>query len=152
MEQIPNSKKRSLLLVDQYVLPEVFGKVIQAKRLYATRQARNLSEAAEKAGISRSAFYRYKDHVFLYSPADAGRLLTLSMVLEDQKGMLRNLLECLSGLDLNIMTINQTIPADGVAGVTVTVQQPGGERSPSELMSILSGQPGVVAIRQITGG
>ena len=146
------TKEQTYLLVDQAVLPEVFPRVILAKKLYATREAKSLSEAAEMAGISRSALYRYKDHVFLYSPSDAGRLLTLNLVIEDRKGMLRNLLECLAGLDLNVMTIHQTIPADGVAAVTVTVCQPGGGLSPSQLVALLAEQPGVTSIRQVSGG
>ncbi len=141
----------ALYLVHAKALPPVFFKVVYAKRLYATGQAKTLSQAAQMAGISRSALYRYKDLVSLYQPAQGHRLVSLSIVLEDQPGVLGRLLEAFGRHGLNVLTINQTIPADGVAGVTVALQTVDPAQSPGEIMRQIGNLDGVIRIRQITG-
>ena len=81
-----------LLLVDAAILPEVFGKVLQAKEYLQSGQAETAAEAARLAGISRSAFYKYKDAVFTYEPERTGHILTVHFVLKDNPGVLSSLL------------------------------------------------------------
>ena len=122
--QQPSHREGSrLLLVDSSVLPEVFLRVVEAKRMLAVGQVRSLSEAAKAAGISRSALYKYKDCVFVHNEALDDKVITLSARLEDRPGVLSGLLNSLSEQQGNILTVNQNIP-DGVAAVSVSARLP----------------------------
>ena len=121
--QQPSHREGSrLLLVDSSVLPEVFLRVVEAKRMLAVGQVRSLSEAAKAAGISRSALY--KDCVFVHNEALDDKVITLSARLEDRPGVLSGLLNSLSEQQGNIRTVNQNIPVDGVAAVSVSARLP----------------------------
>ena len=123
--QHPTQRESSrLLLVDSSVLPEVFLRVVEAKRMLAVGQVRSLSEAAKAAGISRSALYKYKDCVFVHTEALDDQVITLSARLEDRPGVLSGLLNSLSEQQGNILTVNQNIPVDGVAAVSVSARLP----------------------------
>ena len=123
--QQPSHREGSrLLLVDSSVLPEVFLRVVEAKRMLAVGQVRSLSEAAKAAGISRSALYKYKDCVFVHNEALDDKVITLSARLEDRPGVLSGLLNSLSEQQGNILTVNQNIPVDGVAAVSVSARLP----------------------------
>ena len=120
--QQPSHREGSrLLLVDSSVLPEVFLRVVVAKRMLAVGQVRSLSEAAMAAGISRSAQYKYKDCVFVHNEALDDKVITLTARLEDRPGVLSGLLNSLSEQQGNILTVNQNIPVDGVAAVSLPV-------------------------------
>ena len=107
--QRPARKEGSqLLLVDSSVLPEVFLRVVEAKRMLAVGQVRSLSEAAKAAGISRSALYKYKDCVFVHNEALDDQVITLSARLEDRPGVLSGLLNTLSEQQGNILTVNHS--------------------------------------------
>ena len=110
-----------LLLIDASVLPEVFEKVLSAKQLLASGEARSASEAARMAGISRSAFYKYKDTVFPYD-ADGGHILTMHFVLSDRPGVLSSVLTAFADVGANVLTVNQNIPADGTATVSISAR------------------------------
>ena len=101
--------------------PDVFKNVITVKELIAKNGVKNLSEACKKVGISRSAFYKYKDHVFKHSEKDSS-LLTIFMILSDDEGVLTRVLGVFSKARANILTINQNLPQDGAAQVTVTIR------------------------------
>lgn len=113
-------KKTNYLLVDAEVLPEVFLRVIKAKRLFASGEARTVNDAAKAAGVSRSAFYKYKDAVFLFN--EMRGIITLFFEVIDSRGVLSGILSLLAGLGANVLTINQNIPMNGVAGITITLQ------------------------------
>ena len=122
LQQPAHREGSRLLLVDSSVLPEVFLRVVEAKRLLAIGQVRSLSEAAKAAGISRSALY--KDCVFVHNEALDDKVITLSARLEDRPGVLSGLLNSLSEQQGNILTVNQNIPVDGVAAVSVSARLP----------------------------
>lgn len=109
-----------LLLVDAQALPDIYEKVLEAKRLLAAGRASSAAEAARMTGISRSAFYKYKDAVFPYSGTESGRLLTVHCILEDRPGVLSNLLAAFAAADANILTVNQSIPVDALASVSIS--------------------------------
>ena len=111
-----------LLLVDASVLPDVFEKVLQAKRLLASGEASSASEAARMAGISRSAFYKYKNTVFPYDAYGEGHILTVHFVLTDRPGVLSSVLAAFAQAGANVLTVNQNIPADGAASVSVSAR------------------------------
>lgn len=111
-----------LLLIDASVLPDVFERVVEAKRLLAVGQARNLSDAAKLAGISRSALYKYKDYVFMHNEDIDERVVTMNCTLVDRPGILSAVLNELSVAEANILTVNQNIPVDGVAPVSISAR------------------------------
>ena len=130
---------RRFLLVDADVLPEVFLKVLQAKELLA-------STAARQAGISRSAFYKYKDTVF---DAEAGReSITVVATLLDKTGALQALLSGISSAGASIVTITQSRPENGAAQVEVTVRTGTMQMPVEEMLTRLSHQPCVVEIHR----
>ncbi len=109
-------------IVEKSVLPEVFEKVLEAKRLLATGEASSVSEAAKAADLSRSAFYKYKDSIFQFYEKRNDTVVTVSAVLGNETGVLSSLLSCLAENGCNILTINQNIPANGTAFVTVSFE------------------------------
>ena len=138
-----------LLLVDSCVLPEVFQKVVEAKCLLAVGKARNLSEAAKMAGISRSAFYKYKDAIYLYDERMNENLVTFYLTLEDRPGVLSSLLSSFYKAGANIITVNQNIPVNGVAIATVSVRTNQSSLSRSEMIEMLGALDGIVEAKTI---
>ena len=140
--------QNKFLLVDLSVLPEVFARVVEAKRLMAQGKAKSYSDAAKMAGISRSAFYKYKDRVFPYESSDLTRMLTLNITLVDEPGILSALIAGLYQAGGNIVTINQNIPAAWVAPLAVAtrIDRP---RSDAELVARLAQISGVVTVRTV---
>jgi len=131
-------------LVSGGLLPEVFRKVVHAKRLLQDGSCRTVNEAIVQAGISRNAFYKYRDcvHEFIDRRHDA--VYSISVLLRDRTGALQNLVGTLSGAGANILTINQNIPDGGRALVNVTYRAGDMSLSPGELIDLLRGQPDVV--------
>ena len=107
-------------IVDSAVLPEIFSKVVEVKELLATGEARTINEATGKVGISRSAFYKYKDAVRPFNDMLSGRIVTLRLTLRDQPGALSNVLQGIAAMGGNVLTINQSVArrrrGGGVAG------------------------------------
>ncbi len=112
----------NLLLVDSSVLPDVFEKVVEAKKLLAMGKVKNNSEAAKLAGISRSAFYKYKDCVFVHNQEIDEKVVTISANLSDNPGVLSGIINEITKLGGNILTLNQNIPVDGVAPISISIR------------------------------
>ena len=109
------------LIIDKRALPEVYEKVADAKALLRDGQVKEITEATQKVGISRSAFYKYKDFVFDFSESDIGKKCTFSMILGHKKGALSQILSLVAEKGGNIITIDQSIPINGRANVTITM-------------------------------
>lgn len=109
-------------LVDSSVLPEVFGKVIEVKKILSKGDIKTVNEAARKVGLSRSAYYKYKDYVFPFYETIRGRVVTLFFVVEDFSGILSGIINCIANAKGNIVTINQNIPINGLADITISVE------------------------------
>ena len=140
--------ERRFLLVDAEVLPDVFLKVLQAKELLASGAVTNISSAARRAGISRSAFYKYKDYVF---DAESGReTLTVIATLLDKTGALQGLLSGISAAGASIVTITQSRPENGTAQVEVTVRTATMQMSVEDMLIKLARQPFVVEVHRGT--
>ena len=144
-------KQTTFLLVDQQALPPVFAKVIEAKEYLRTSQAANTTQAARMAGISRSVFYKYKDAVYPYQEKQSGRLLTIQVVLFDRPGVLMALSSEFYRVGANILTINQNIPVDGKALVSISARIDQMEGSLDELLFSLRQVEGVQSLRAIAG-
>ena len=140
-----------LVIVSSEVLPEVIMKVLEAKRMRARGEASTSAEACRAVGISRGAYYKYKDCVFNYDERLTNNILSIYLILRDEKGVLSSIISKLYELGTNILTINQNIPVDSVATVTVSVRFDHGQLSPTELTRELSKVGGVVDVKLISG-
>ena len=130
--------ERRFLLVDSSALPDVFLKVLQAKELLASGSVSNISTAARQAGISRSAFYKYKDYVF---DAETGReAITVIATLLDKTGALQSLLSGISAAGASVVTITQSRPENGTAQVEVTVRTGTMQMTVEEMLTRLARQ------------
>ena len=109
-------------VVKQKALPEVLLKVVEAKRLIESERAVSVQEATERVGISRSSFYKYKDDIFPFHDTAAGRTITLTFQMDDEPGLLSDVLKIIATFGANILTIHQSIPINGVASLTISVQ------------------------------
>lgn len=139
-----------LVIVSEQVLPEIISKVLEAKRLRASGEAANSAEACRAVGISRSAYYKYKDQVWGYEEQFPDRIASVYLVLKDEKGVLSSIIGKLYELGANILTINQNIPVDSVATVTISVKYDQ-NCSTARIKAELEGLRGVVDVRMIAG-
>ncbi len=114
--------KANYFIVDKDVLPEVFIKVVEAKKLLEAGKVKTIQEAAAQVDISRSAFYKYKDAVFPFYDNTRGKTITIALQLEDCSGLLSHVLNLIADAHANILTINQNIPLNGIANVTITIE------------------------------
>ncbi|MBP5303522.1 MAG: ACT domain-containing protein [Clostridia bacterium] len=110
------------VIADVQTLPDVFEKVLKAKEYLASGEVETAVEAAQKAGLSRSAFYKYRDAVFAYREGATGGLLTTHLLLQDKPGVLSMVLASFADAGANILTVNQNIPADGTATVSISAR------------------------------
>ena len=140
-----------MLLVKTEVLPEVFQKVVEAKRLLTCKKVKSATEAAKMCGISRSAFYKYRDSVFSYKERSNGGIVNLSAVLEDKAGVLSLFISVLHEMNANILTINQGMPSGGVAQVTVSYRSKSEKDDISKVLKSLAKIDGVVTIESVLG-
>ncbi len=112
--------KEKYLLIDSSILPDVYPKIIKAKKLLLSGEAASVSAAVKMAGISRSAYYKYKDKVFEYTES-AEDMLTIRARLTDNAGVLSAVINRLFRLGANILSINQSVPVNGSADVSITL-------------------------------
>ncbi len=140
-----------LVVVSTEVLPDIVQKVLEAKRMRACGEAASSSEACRAAGISRSAYYKYKDCVWNYEEQLTNQIISLYFVLRDEKGVLSSIIKGLYELNMNILTINQNIPVDSVATVTVSCRFEKGTLEATALREALRGIDGVVDVKIISG-
>ena len=145
------ANEEKYLLIDEQVVPDIFKKVLEAKRQIATGKAKNASEAVKLADISRSAFYKYKDHVMEYNPRISNNIITLYMTMEDIPGVLSSVINHLAEYGANILTINQSIPTNGCAGVTVSAETSDMTETMDEMFSHLAAAEGVLRFEIMAG-
>ena len=115
-------KDKNFYIVDKSVLPEIFLKVMEVKNLLESKREKTVQDAVQKIGISRSAFYKYRDAIFPLYENTRGRTVTFAVNLDDTKGVLSMVLNSVANAGANILTINQNIPINGIANVTITVE------------------------------
>ncbi|GMQ60159.1 ACT domain-containing protein [Vallitalea sediminicola] len=109
-------------IIKRKALPEVFLKVVQAKKLLEKEKAITIQEAVDSVGISRSSFYKYKDTIFPFYDNSRGRAITVALGLDDEPGLLSCILNIVAQYKANILTIHQTIPINGVANITLSME------------------------------
>lgn len=138
-------------LVDADALPEVFVKVTEAKALLETGEAKTVAEAVEKVDLSRSAFYKYKDAIKPFRDLRRDTIMTFHVILHDKPGTLASVLSIFPESGANILTINQSIPANGVALVTISVVTEQMKITSDDLLANLRAVGGVVSVDIMAG-
>ena len=144
-------QKPSYLLVDTAVLPDIFPKVVEAKRLLKTGKCKTASEAAEKLKISRSAFYKYKDCVFPFEEMGKDKIITMFFELLDEPGVLSQVLKTFAAAQASVLTINQNIPVNQSANITISFRTEGMNKTMEALLKKLKTVEGVKRIEIIAG-
>lgn len=141
----------SFIVVDSCVLPEIFEKVLLVKKLIASGEEKSSASACKAVDISRSAFYKYKDYVYSYEEKFTQRIISIYTVLRDEPGVLAGFISHLHSLNANILTVNQSIPVDSVASVTISLRLTENSQDIVGLKNILSRLRGVVELKIISG-
>ena len=108
-------------VIKKKAVPEVLLKVLEVQKLLDSKQAVSVMEAAERVGISRSSYYKYKDDIFPFYAKEKGKNVTFVTEIEDQPGVMVSILEVFARYHANILTIHQSIPINGKGVLTVSV-------------------------------
>ena len=145
------SKEVKYYIVAANALPEVFIKVAEAKRMMQTGEADTVGDATKKAGISRSAYYNYKVCVQPINHMKAEHIITFYGMLKDNTGVLSHVLGIFASSGANILTINQSIPTNGCAAVTISAETSGMEQTLESLMAAASAVEGVIRFEIMAG-
>lgn len=109
-------------VVKQKAVPEVLLKVVEAKRLLESEKVLTVQEAADAVGISRSSFYKYKEDIFQFHDNTQGTTVTMTMQIDDEPGLLSDVLKIIAEFQANILTIHQSIPLNGIASLSLSIQ------------------------------
>lgn len=116
------SEKSKYFVLKQKAVPEVLLKVVEAKRLLECERGISVQEATERVGISRSSFYKYKDDILPFHDEAKGKTVTFVLQMEDEPGLLSMVLNIVAEFRANILTIHQSIPINGVASLTLSIE------------------------------
>ena len=138
-------------IVEASALPEIFLKVAEAKRLLSVGEAATVNEATQITGISRSAFYKYRDAVLPFQNMMTGRIITFQLLLHDAPGMLSNILTMFADFKANIITINSIVPTNGCAVVTISAETMDLTVQLEELLQQLRAADGVIKVEILAG-
>ena len=130
-------------VVKQKAIPEVLLKVVEAKRLLESEKVLTIQEADDAVGISRSSFYKYKDDIFPFHDNSQGTTITLTFQMDDEPGILSDVLKIIAEYRANILTIHQSIPINGIASLTLSIQVLQTTGDISRMIEQLEGQPSV---------
>ncbi|MEF2968032.1 ACT domain-containing protein [Paenibacillus sp. M1] len=138
--------KERYYLVREDILPEAVIKTLQVKQLLAAGDAKTVHEAVAQVGLSRSAFYKYKDGIHLLNQIERESIVTISFDLEHRSGILSKVLGFIASSGGNVLTINQSIPLQGRANVVISVET---SRLTEELNTMLEQLQGIPGVRKI---
>ena len=139
-------------LVREDILPEAVVKTMQVKQLLATGEVKTVHEAAERVGLSRSAFYKYKDGIHLVNQLEKERIVTISIDLEHESGMLSQVLSLVAACGGNVLTIHQSLPLQGRANVVISVEISHVTEEIGEMLEQLGNLHGVKRTRLVGQG
>ena len=145
------ARKVKYYLVAAEALPEIFIRVAEAKRMMQTGEAETVGAATKLAGISRSAFYKYKDAVQPFNDMKSEHIITFYTLLKDVSGTLSRVLNVFAASGANILTINQSIPTNGCAAVTISAETSGMEYSLEQLIGDISSLENVIKFEILAG-
>lgn len=145
------AKEVKYYIVAANALPEIFIKVAEAKRMMQTGEADTVGTATRLAGISRSAFYKYKDSVQPFNDMKSEHIITFYGMLKDNTGVLSRVLSVFASSGANILTINQSIPTNGCAAVTISAETSEMEQNLEELLAAAAAVEGVLKFEILAG-
>lgn len=130
-------------VVKEQAVPEVLLKVVEAKKLLDSGKVHTINEAADQVGISRSSFYKYKEDIFEFHEHSQGTTITLTFQMEDEPGLLSDVLNIIAQFGANILTIHQSIPINGVASLSLSIQVLPTTGNVSEMLETMENHSGV---------
>ena len=136
-------------VVREKAVQEVLLKVVEAKRLLDSEKAQTIQEAVDAVGISRSSFYKYKDDIFQFHDNSQGTTITLTLQMEDEPGLLSDVLKVIAEYQANILTIHQSIPINGIASLSISIQILQMTGNISSMLEDLEQQKGVHHVKMI---
>ena len=142
--------KSQLIVVDANILPDVFTKVLEVKKLMARKDEKSFASACKRIGISRRAYYKYKDSVFSYDELFNRKIVNLYLLLNDIPGVLSSVLVFLNSINANILTVNQSIPVDGAAAVNISIRLTSEINEEIKSLNSISDLEGVLEIKVLS--
>ena len=131
------TEKKKYYVVRERAVPEVLLKVVQAKKLLDSGKVQTVQEASEQTGISRSSFYKYKDDIFPFHEEAKGKTITFIIQMDDEPGLLSNVLQTIAFNHGNILTIHQSIPINGIATLTLSVDVLPGKGDAEQMIEMI---------------
>ena len=141
------AEKTKYFVLKKKAVPEVLLKVVEAKRLLDSGKAASVQEAAENVGISRSSFYKYKDDIFPFHDNAKGKTITMVIQLDDEPGLLSVVLRIVADYHANILTIHQSIPVNGIASLTLSVDVLNETGDISQMVNTIEEQQGIHSLK-----
>ena len=141
------NEKDKYYLVKEKAVPDVLLKVIESKRLLDSGKAITFQAATEQLGISRSSFYKYKDDIFPFHENSRGKTINIMLLLDDEPGLLSNVLNEIAKCRANILTIHQSIPIGGIASVTLGMEMRPETKEVNEIITAIEGIHGINSLK-----
>lgn len=138
-------------VIKEQAVPEVLLKVVAAKKLLDKGKASSVNEAVDAVGISRSSFYKYKEDIFEFHDNSEGRTINLSFQMEDEPGLLSDVIRIIAEAKANILTIHQSIPINGVASLSLSIQVLDSTGDISQMISLMEEHKGVRNVKLLAG-
>ena len=136
-------EKTKYFVLKKKAVPEVLLKVVEAKRLLESERAESVQEATDMVGISRSSFYKYKDDIFRFHDNAKGKTITMVIQMDDEPGLLSVVLQIVADFHANILTIHQSIPVNGIASLTLSVDVLPNTGNVSQMVENIEQQEGI---------
>ena len=143
-------EKTKYCVVKQKAVPEVLLKVVEAKKLLESERVLTVQEATDRVGISRSSFYKYKEDIFPFYDNTKGKTVTFVVQMDDEKGLLSDLLHIVAIYKANILTIHQSIPVNGVATLTLSVEVKDNTGNISKMVEEIEEQDGIHYVKIVS--
>ena len=143
-------EKSKYFVVKQKAVPEVLLKVVEAKKLLESERVMTVQEATERVGISRSSFYKYKEDIFPFYDNAKGKTVTFVVQMDDEQGLLSDLLHIVAVYKANILTIHQRIPVNGVATLTLSVEVRDNTGNISKMVEEIEEQDGIHYVKIVS--
>lgn len=140
-------EKNQYYVLKEKAVPEVLLKVVEAKRLLDSGKMTSVLDATESVGISRSSFYKYKDDIFPYHETEKGRTITMVIQLDDKPGLLSVVSRVLADFKVNVLTIHQSIPINGIASLTLSADLLPESGELEELVARIEAEEGIHYVR-----
>ena len=140
-------KETNYYVIKKKAVPEVLLKVLEVQKLLDSKRAVSVLEATEKVGISRSSYYKYKDDIFPFYAGKKGRSITFVIEVDDQPGVMASILNIFALYKANILTIHQSIPINGVAALSVSVQVLQNTKDISQMIDAMEKRSGVHCVK-----